>query len=54
MYYTDAIILTRTKLWVDVKGNDFPDEYKNAGQATLAFSFLSIPVWVRVSHHGYA
>jgi hypothetical protein len=46
---TVMIILTRTKLWSDVNGNDFRDEYKNAGQATLAFSFLSIPVWIALA-----
>ena len=43
-------VFIRTKLWVDVKGNDAPDKYKEPGDATLAFSFLSIPVWVRATH----
>ena len=41
------VVCPRTKQWVDAKGNDFKDEYKIPGQATLGFSFLSIPIWVR-------
>lgn len=44
-----ACFIYLTKLWSDVNGNDFRDEYKNAGQATLAFSFLSIPVWIALA-----
>ncbi|XP_062508642.1 synaptogyrin-1-like [Corticium candelabrum] len=42
-----------TKLWVDVDGNDFVDEIKIPGQATLGFSFLSIPIWFAVAIFGF-
>ncbi|XP_062508650.1 uncharacterized protein LOC134184899 [Corticium candelabrum] len=42
-----------TKLWIDSKGYDWPDEYKIPGQATLAFSSLSIITWIIVAVLGF-
>ncbi|XP_062508313.1 uncharacterized protein LOC134184594 [Corticium candelabrum] len=41
-----------TKLWFDVHGNDWTNEYKIPGQATLSFSFLSFIAWILVAVFG--
>ena len=45
------VVCSRTKKWIDVKGNNLPDEIKIPGQATLGFSFLSIPIWVKPTNN---
>ncbi|XP_062508778.1 synaptogyrin-3-like [Corticium candelabrum] len=42
-----------SKRYSDAHGNDWKSEYKTPGQATLAFSFLSIIAWIIVAVFGF-